>query len=317
MSSSAVRSTASRHASDTQERSLVTPEGVRLNVTLAPRSERLVAVCLDLFFILVAISLISFLQIVLFKIADYTVTETVGWIIALFTVTSFLIRSFYFTYFELKWQGRTPGKKMLGLRVVDRHGGPLVAKAVFARNLTREVELFIPLSIMFAGSYSDSIDQLEVLLSLGWLALFVLMPVLNRDRLRVGDMVGGTWVVTAPKHFLMSDLTGAAQRKQQIHKEQDKDAGQGLAFLPEQLDVYGIYELQTLEGLLRKARAPNDRTYREVCTRIQKKIGWQGGTHGVSAREFLESYYNALRGHLETKLAFGERREDKHHRSGN
>lgn len=307
----------STHDSDTKMRSLVTPEGVRLNVALASRSERGLAVLLDLFFVLIVISLISFLQFFLFKLADYRTSETVGWGVAVFTVSSFLIRSFYFTFFELRWQGRTPGKKIMGLRVVDRKGGPLTANAVFARNLTREVELFIPINIMLASNFSRGIDQLEVWLSIGWLSVFVLMPLLNKDRLRVGDIIAGTGVVTAPKHYLMSDLAGTVRRKQQAQSQKATTPGPKVTFLPGQLDAYGIYELQTLENLLRKGRPPNDKTYQEVCVRIRKKISWDGGDDGVTAREFLECYYNALRGHLETKLAFGERREDKHHSKTN
>ncbi len=294
-------------------RSLVTPEGVRLNLTLAERSDRVAAVCIDLFIILIAIISIGWLQILLFDLVDYQAGEVVGWAVAVFTVSSFLVRSFYFAFFELKWQGSTPGKRILRLRVVDRNGGPLTANAVFARNLTREIELFIPITILMTSVSSQSIGELEVWLSLGWLALFVCMPLLNRDRLRVGDMIGGTWVVAMPKPVLMPDLANAVPHRRHAAPNGDAKTEPKVSFLPEQLDVYGIYELQTLETLLRYDRSPDDETYREVCLRIRKKIGWNGGEEGVSAKEFLECYYNALRGHLETKLAFGERRKDKHH----
>ena len=57
----------------------------------------------------------------------------------------FLLRNFYFSWFECRWHGATPGKRLLGLRVIDAHGGTLTPEAVLARNLMREVELFLPL----------------------------------------------------------------------------------------------------------------------------------------------------------------------------
>ncbi len=41
-----------------------------------------------------------------------------------------------------------------------------------------------------------------------WFAIFALFPFFNKDRLRVGDLVGGTWVVRAPKRVLDADLAG-------------------------------------------------------------------------------------------------------------
>ena len=55
---------------------------------------------------------------------------------------SFVVRNAYFLIFELKWGGVTPGKRMAGLRVIDRRGGPLLPSAVVARNLTRQAEIF-------------------------------------------------------------------------------------------------------------------------------------------------------------------------------
>ena len=44
----------------------------------------------------------------------------------------------------MRWRGITPGKRVFGLRVIDRGGGALRADAVIARNLMREIEVFLP-----------------------------------------------------------------------------------------------------------------------------------------------------------------------------
>ena len=85
------------------------------------------------------------------------------------------------------------------------------------------------------------------------------------------------------------------------------------AFTREQLQIYGIYELQTLETVLRQEGATAQETRAEVCNRIRRKIGWQG-EEPVDPKRFLESFYAALRQHLENRMLFGERRESKHDR---
>ena len=85
--------------------------------------------------------------------------------------------------------------------------------------------------------------------------------------------------------------------------------GPEIAFSAEQLDAYGVKELQVLEAVLRN----NDQaTLAAVARRIQAKIGWTGGF--VPDRAFLTAYYAGLRGWLEGALLFGRRRRDKHDR---
>jgi hypothetical protein len=61
-----------------------------------------------------------------------------------------------------------------------------------------------------------------------------------------------------------------------------------------------------LESVLRQN---NPEAMREVMFAICRKIGWQAGA-GFE-REFLEAFYNALRGHLESGMRFGKRKADK------
>ena len=129
------------------------------------------------------------------------------WSMSLVVLCSFAIRSFYFIAFELRWQGQTPGKRAMKIRVIDLSGGRLSADAVFARNLMRELELFLPISLMVSNQVSTS--GLGNLLTFLWLGIFVLLPFFNRDRMRAGDMIGGTWVVAAPASILLSDLASA------------------------------------------------------------------------------------------------------------
>jgi uncharacterized RDD family membrane protein YckC len=218
----------------------------------------------------------------------------------LFLLGFFALRNFYFAGFELTPRAATPGKRIMKLRVAARNGGRLTAEAVFARNATRELEVFLPLS--FLSARADAVDGWTAMLGLGWSALFLLFPLFNRDRLRAGDLIAGTWVVKAPRRRLLADLAGqgrwgAAERV--------------FDFTAEQVDAYGVAELHVLEEVLRNRVA---KTQAAVAARIRTKIGWTPA-RDERDREFLEAYYAALRRRLESQLLFGYRRRDKHDRS--
>lgn len=298
-------------------RDIITPEGVRLSVELAERGERAAAILLDLLMMVgLFIGGLLTLVILLGILPD-------GWGLVVFLISFFLVRNFYFTFFELRWHGQTPGKKMVGLRVIDRHGGRLRPDAVFARNLTREVELFIPITLILSGNLMD-LHGLAQLLSLVWVGIFLLMPFFNKDSLRIGDMVAGTWVVVTPKAALMADLVGrtyghdtpkevATGTPSPSVRPAAKDAT--YAFSDQQLDIYGIYELQALEDVLRRKDAKARDVRREVCERICKKLDYNANREEslrIDVDVFLEEFYAALRKRLETRMLLGKRRESQH-----
>ncbi|MGD8326473.1 MAG: RDD family protein [Sphingomonadales bacterium] len=273
-------------------RDIVTPEGAPLGVRLADRGTRAVALALDLFFIflsILALLLLTLLYYIAFKIEG----GSIG-IIVLF-LGLFFLRSCYFIYFELKWNGRTPGKKICGIRVIDRLGRPLEAKAIIARNLLRELEIFIPMGLLMGGASTAS-GAAQTLFLLIWSGIFLFLPFFNKDRLRAGDMVAGTLVIEAPKTVLDRDIA-------------QSNMAQHYVFTPQQLDAYGIHELQVLEGALRKS---DEKTLQDIAFRIARKIEW--GSEIKDHRAFLNAYYAQLRGLLEGKMRFGVRRKDKHDR---
>ena len=83
----------------------------------------------------------------------------------------------------------------VGLRVVARDGARLTGAAVIARNAMREIEVFLPLSFLGAQAAEGTADAFLTLFALLWSGIFLFFPLFNRDRLRVGDLVAGTWVV--------------------------------------------------------------------------------------------------------------------------
>jgi uncharacterized RDD family membrane protein YckC len=206
---------------------------------------------------------------------------------------AFLLRTFWFIGFELGSRAATPGKRMMGIRVVARDGGRLTADAVVARNLIRELELFLPLMMLGVGAAEDMVSGWTLLAGVIWSLTLSLFLLFNRDRMRMGDLIAGTWVVMAERAKLDSDIAAEAE------------AG-AIRFTDAELAVYGIYELQELERVL---RARDARAMREVADTIRAKIGRPVAEEDDA---FLLSYYRQLKARLERGLLFGKRREDKY-----
>ena len=281
-------------------RDLVTPEGAALKLKIATSAERAGAFIID-FIIIVIVIVLGVLAIA------YVALELGlrGWNIAgaVATLFFFAVRNFYFVAFELGRRAATPGKRLLGLRVAARNGGRLSANAVFARNFLREIEVFLPLTFLLSAG--NELNGWIALLGLTWSCIFLFFPVFNKDKLRAGDILAGTWVIHAPKIKLQSDVTGSP-----TNSPNTSVAG-SFAFTTAQLDAYGIHELHVLENVLRQS---NDTVKASVAERIREKIGWTAGADETDL-EFLTSYYAGLRRHLEQKLLLGKRKTDKFDRS--
>lgn len=284
-------------------REFVTPEGVDLRLRIGGAGERAAAFILDAVFLLLTV--IAFTLLAAFAARALAELGALGMknslsdvMMIVWLLGFFVLRNGYFVLFEFTPRAATPGKRILALRVAARDGGRLTAEAVFARNAMREIEIFLPVTFLLASGIgaTDPVGGWLVLLGLLWTGGFALFPLFNRDRLRVGDMVAGTWVVKSPRERLSIDLLDA----------QAAAAGQ-FAFTADQAGAYGIKELHVLEDVLRR-RDP--KTMTAVADRIRGKIAWRKAD-GEADDAFLAAYYGALRGRLETRLLFGHRRRDK------
>jgi uncharacterized RDD family membrane protein YckC len=279
-------------------REVVTPEGVPVRFAVALAGDRVGAFLLDLLAILGVVLVIT-VPLVVLAVRGLVEGDLV---LSISILAVFLVRTFYFAFFELAWQGQTPGKRRLRIRAVEARGGPLTAEAIIARNLTRELELFLPLAALFAPeAMFPGAPAWSRLVATGWMLVFGFLPLFNKDRLRVGDLVAGTVVVRTPDAVLLEDLAATRARE-------------ALGFTDEQLDVYGVYELQVLEDVLRRrGQAGQEEAVRTVAAKVREKIRWGGDP--IDDARFLDAFYAALRARLERRLLFGKRRADKHDRS--
>ena len=96
------------------------------------------------------------------------------WALAIYTFLIFLFNWGYFTLFEAFWNGRTPGKRVARIRVIQRSGRAIGVFESMARNFVRYIDM-IPFVVPYA---------------VGTVAMFV-----TRDHQRLGDLAAGTLVV--------------------------------------------------------------------------------------------------------------------------
>lgn len=147
-----------------------TPEGVSIGLLLAGPGSRAIAYIVDF---VISATVIG----VLFIIADAAgATSSSGGAqdlaIAGVAVGSFLVQFGYFVLFEVAGDGRSPGKRLTGLRVVNLQGGSVGLRSSLVRNLLRLV------------------DQLPSVYVVGMIS--VLVTATNQ---RLGDLAAGTLVV--------------------------------------------------------------------------------------------------------------------------
>ncbi|SHN61315.1 RDD family protein [Erythrobacter sanguineus] len=302
-----------QRAAQKRQRMMVTPEGLALPITIAARGARAGALILDVLIIITG--LVAF-HLLLFWIAGGLLDGTAldpsaaprgaqEFLQILLVIVVFVTWYGYFLVQELGPRGATLGKRVVGIRVAAQGGGRLSGEAVIARNLLRDIELFYPLVFIFvllaSSAGGEDIGPLAGIATL-WFALFLLLPFFNRDALRAGDIIAGTWVVEMPRTRLAKTLStqGAAALGASDVTGARYDFGEA------ELAVYGEKELQTLERMLRES-SPD--ALAAVHATICRKIGWDPGAG--DERAFLEAFYGQLRAKLEGEMRFGKRKADK------
>ena len=152
-----------------------TPERVPLHFALASIGNRFLACAIDhaLQALTIILMAIAFTVIANYSSLGDQLSNAPKWVKAVLILIVFLIISGYFAFFEWIWNGQTPGKRWLKLRVIREDGRPVTFWEAAVRNLLRTVDM------MPAPFYS-----------IGLISVFVSLS----DQ-RIGDMVAGTVVV--------------------------------------------------------------------------------------------------------------------------
>lgn len=182
-----------------------TPEHVELQFALASVGNRFLACVIDHTLQVLALTIVSTLTYNLSAGARRLGSSMISgveegnlWMMAALIMVMFLIFFGYFTFFETVWNGQTPGKRWLKLRVIQEDGRPIGFFAAFARNMLRLADMIPP-----------------PFYSLGVVSIFA-----SARSKRLGDFVANTVVIKersaeAPKfeEVFTSDEIDTARRR--------------------------------------------------------------------------------------------------------
>jgi uncharacterized RDD family membrane protein YckC len=147
-----------------------TPENVSFAYPVAGLGSRFMAAIVDTL-------LIALLQILVDLLLGLTILQNMesalaSWLVAIYSLIGFAFLWGYYIFFELLWNGQSPGKRWVGLRVIRTDGMPISAAESLIRNLVRTVD-FLPVGY-----------------GIGVVTMFI-----NGQSRRLGDLAAGTLVV--------------------------------------------------------------------------------------------------------------------------
>jgi uncharacterized RDD family membrane protein YckC len=200
------------------------------------------------------------------------------WAFAIFLIIIFLLFWGYFTLFEAFWNGRTPGKRVARIRVIQRSGRAIGLIESMTRNLVRYVDM-----------------QPFPIYAVGVIAIFA-----SRQHQRLGDMAAGTLVVRdrmqeAP---LWGD-SGARTFTAQIFPTTPSPEPHNAYSLPATgIARLSSTDLEVLEGFFARRLDLSLPTRQALAERIAAAIQAKSGLEppaGASVETFLEATARQLR----------------------
>ena len=156
--------------------SIDTPENVACDYQVSGIGTRFLAAMVDTL-IIVVLQVVVNLAVLLIatqlmgSLDDWD-SGPIGWLVALFGLIAFAFLWGYYVFFEVLWNGQSPGKRWVGLRVIRADGTPITFVESLVRNLVR------------------IIDFLPAYYGIGVVTMFI-----NAQSRRLGDLAAGTLVV--------------------------------------------------------------------------------------------------------------------------
>jgi uncharacterized RDD family membrane protein YckC len=257
--------------------SISTPENVDLHLELAGVGNRALSCLVDTalaFAFTTLIILSTWLAIVLIGVAPLTEwlrSVLILGVAAIGILLTFIVYFGYYIYFEGRWHGTTPGKKVAHIRVIEESGQPVSWASVITRNLLRVFDF----GFVFIGLLPMVID--------------------SRER-RFGDMLAGTLVIR--------------ERSSEISKDKISKDIDMLSQVPVErstIDVGKITprEYEVLMSFLRRRKLLSQNFRPVVASKIAEHFKSKLGTptnndfETDSAEQFLEKLYTAYQSRAE------------------
>src|ERR1700751_1675118 len=117
-----------------------TPELVAIEMPLAGIGSRFIALLIDTLIWGAGLLVLAILAWAFQPALRAFSNLSYQWTVAILTLILFLLNWGYFTLFEAFWNGRTPGKRIARIRVIQRSGRPIGIFESMARNFVRYVD---------------------------------------------------------------------------------------------------------------------------------------------------------------------------------
>ncbi len=231
---------------------IVTPENIAFHYRVAGPFRRLPAFFLDM-----AVRTGIFIAL-MFTVGLIATVGGGGMAFAGILIAWFLLEWFYGGFFESYWNGQTPGKWVMGIRVLTMDGQPINGLQAVMRNVLRAADMCPLLSAQLFGDAPPM-----YLIPTCFVALVIMAC--NRRFQRLGDLVCGTLVVIEERHW----LTG-------VVKIDDPRAAQLAEYLPADFQVSRSLA-QTVSSYVERRRfftAPRRREIaRHLAEPLLQKLG--------------------------------------------
>jgi len=150
-----------------------TPENVAFGYQVAGIGSRFLATLIDtaIITLLQVVTVVSF-ALTINALDKSLLNNTSPWVIALLGLLLFVFYWGYYIFFEMLWNGQSPGKRWTGLRVIRSDGTPITLSESLIRNLVR------------------TIDFLPATYGIGVVTMFI-----DKQSRRLGDLAANTLVV--------------------------------------------------------------------------------------------------------------------------
>ncbi len=269
-----------------QTYTIETPEHVDLVYTVAGPGTRLLAFVIDTLVMLLPVLMLIALAMTALAIASREwVDDILGqrnpagdslliWMaLAALTMGLFVVSNFYFVFFELLWNGQSPGKLAMRIRVMRDSGKPVGLAASLIRNLIRIA------------------DSLPLFYAAGFVAMLA-----SSNWRRLGDLAAGTIVVK-----IDDGRPAGARAAAGVHEPSPSD-GRGVrppdTGLARQLDEAGIGRLDPaffdlVSRWVERREEISPAAVRQIAEKIARPAMERLGIVGIDPETFLTQVHAA------------------------
>ena len=241
-----------------------TPERVRFRYRVAGPGRRFCAWLIDLL-IRGAVFLVGLLIVGVFSAFTYDLFGSAG--MGFLMLLMFLLEWLYGAIFETIWNGRTPGKFAMGLRVVRTNGSPGQFPDFLLRNLVKGVDFLPGISIpgtpLFIPTFGISLVAMTV------------DPKLRR----IGDWVGGTVVIIEERSKVLAEV-----KLHHAVTDEERET------LPVRVRM-SREEIQVVEEFLRRKKELSKARAEELAAMFAPVLREREGVEGTPSSRVLELGY--------------------------